>query len=1845
MSGHAAPLRASLAVLSSQRTGAARPAASHEVDAAEQEPRVEPVGSFGHDFGDVAPVRVSNRHDPSERSADRAADALVSDGGPLPLGGARVHTGAAAAGAARALQARAFTYGQDIYFAAGAYQPQTPAGRWLLAHEIAHTRQSLPGVVSRFDDSAPLPGGSAVATTTLDDPDAAATETLDVTEYDVELVPGSRRTKAVAAAARRRSAGYPRDGDPARAPATGEQPPDRERRDRSSGSRVEQARRSATVTGSPRAPATPAAAIKRTTTPAGSAPRLPATPTRLTPAAETATRPSTSPPRAEPEATTKPREQGAGAGAADTSRPGDAGGAGGAAAAGDDGPLRLADILDRPDEAAEAPSPAGTAQAAEPPMPAVSTAPAPSQPIPPAAESPLGAPPAATPAPESAPGTAPAAAPAPFGETRRLAVPVLPPEELESEAGAVGGEEVADPAAVAAKMEGFAAQLETALAASREAVQTKADETREVVRQQAAAARAGVRAEVRRTVAEIRSSSRTLLGELGSSVSAAIARIAGTLAARIAESSDAGVKSQNTIRDIFTGHRTTVGNVVKKATDDAETMRAAKVEAAKKQNRADITTAYRRGKDRMMSYPNTSRGAFVGGAAFDVAEGCAKEMRKQEPDIVAAINEVTAPLPQHFRDQGVAALDGFDTNLPQILGSVLSGTIRTRTDLLGRATQAYTQLAQFTKQTATEITTLADDAVQQANDFLPPAEQQIDRALGAILRSVKTDPQAAIDRAAPPVEEAIALFRSAADPDVDAAAAITGVLTAFLDECVSSTSAGIDEASEASKARFVSVQQGARRAMRGLLERTTDVWEKARAGISTTLTNVGDSSDSVMASVVKTFGDVLGETEQSIRDQLAPSIRDMQGSFDAVLRDAEHDIDSRIVDGLMKNTEALADLGAKMSEAEDEAAFEWDHPVLSALSFIAGIIVGIVKVLALVVVLIAVVIVLAEVLAVSALVAGLILLAGMAVFSISYAFGARLAAGQGFGEALGGAFVDFGKAVPGMLYDMTGIPKLKRAFSDERMSMYERGKLLGEGGTELVLAIFAVRGAAKGIASGFRKLPKIPWRRPVQVPTTPTTPRPAPAPVVEPPAPVATAPAPPPAPRPVTAPKLEPTAPVQTPTPRAGELRGLPGGNQPAPTPRPAPELRVVEGGRGGTPNVPEPAPAAPRAAPSPVTERPPTAPAESAPRPQRPKLEGLEGGNEPSATPKPQPDLRLIKGGGERPPAETPKPPPEPTPPQPQPQRAAAAAGAEGHEPVIGGTTAPQPTRPGTPSEGGMLRPGGRSSVEPRASAGTTGEPRPRPARPGSTRPSTSGGGGQRPGGPRPGRAQAQPGTGRAPGEKIELPGERPAGKVTEPPAERPTGIREPSAEPSTGRIGEPPAERPAGGIKEPGPEQPNAKLSDQPKTSEPSAQAEQAKAEVAKTEKPVEPGAPEKPSPEVVKARERLAELQKQKAVKERELSDLQAKRAKLLKDQNDAIAEMKKAANDELRAKTKAEKDAARGRALEARDRAEGLQPERDKLPSDQGLHDEIKGLKKNIEVESIKADPESRGTLPCFSAETVVQTPDGPRAIADVRVGDMIWTYDFSTRSRVVRRVLQLHRGRTRAFYGIRLRDRVVRATSQHRFWVESEGAWRTAETLTRDMMLLHMDGGMVEVLAAEREAEGDAETFNVSVEEFPMFFVGAGVLVHNQPVDVGLGGRWVVYRATNKRFPNKVYIGQTNELDAKGKPRGIIERGGEHQALAEKRLTLDAEGLKELSKTDRQFYEFMKDAEIEVQVKGMSSKAQADFIEQNNIEIERKVSGADNVMNRRNQITSEAHMKQVVEEIKADPAVKAKGYCP
>jgi len=91
----------------------------------------------------------------------------------------RVHTGTKAAESAKAVNALAYTVGQDIVFAAGQYNPASHQGQRLLAHELAHTVQQAgagPGPISAIsapDDSSEREAES-VADQVMRMPDAGA---------------------------------------------------------------------------------------------------------------------------------------------------------------------------------------------------------------------------------------------------------------------------------------------------------------------------------------------------------------------------------------------------------------------------------------------------------------------------------------------------------------------------------------------------------------------------------------------------------------------------------------------------------------------------------------------------------------------------------------------------------------------------------------------------------------------------------------------------------------------------------------------------------------------------------------------------------------------------------------------------------------------------------------------------------------------------------------------------------------------------------------------------------------------------------------------------------------------------------------------------------------------------------------------------------------------------------------------------------------------------------------------------------------------------------------------------------------------------------------------------------------------------------------------------------------------------------------------------------------------------------------------------------------------------------------------------------------------------------------
>ena len=68
------------------------------------------------------------------------------------FGDVRVHTDAAAATSAKAVQAQAYTVGSHVVFGEGRYQPGSTEGRRTLAHELTHVVQQRQGPV----DGAPL---------------------------------------------------------------------------------------------------------------------------------------------------------------------------------------------------------------------------------------------------------------------------------------------------------------------------------------------------------------------------------------------------------------------------------------------------------------------------------------------------------------------------------------------------------------------------------------------------------------------------------------------------------------------------------------------------------------------------------------------------------------------------------------------------------------------------------------------------------------------------------------------------------------------------------------------------------------------------------------------------------------------------------------------------------------------------------------------------------------------------------------------------------------------------------------------------------------------------------------------------------------------------------------------------------------------------------------------------------------------------------------------------------------------------------------------------------------------------------------------------------------------------------------------------------------------------------------------------------------------------------------------------------------------------------------------------------------------------------------------------------
>ena len=1653
----------------------------------------------------------------------------------------KIHAGPASASAASSVGAQAFTIGRDIYFGAGQYRPATSPGRELIAHELAHTAQNRPNVVSRrvLPGAAVDPASHDPTLPEIDESQASAGVDPQIQAPGVQKGPGDDdaikrhllRSKAKA-----------QQGEPE--------------------------------------PSAPTPSADR-----GAAPKFSVS----------------APPQ--------PR------GVAVPPKPA----APGSAAFG--GPL--------------------TDQATEPPT--QSEAPAAKEPQ---------APPAPDARPEATDGAEPAPAPAVSEEqdggdgSPRLSDLLASPASG-SETAQTGEVEGASTGGAREKLAELAQQLEDHLSEARRGADDRSAGAVAKIRQQAAGARASAHSQIAQAARSIDSGASGLLTDLDSMITSGQSQIEVARKARASEADDKRVERRGKTEGLFTGHRKSVEKTVSDKVEAAETLKNKKKEKAQKRNDEDKKTAYRRGGAKMNSYPGTMRGAYIGGAAFDVAEAVALKIKEQEPEVLSAVDDLIAPLPQYFRESGKKALDGFDVNLPKILDGIDAGGRATAGDVNKKAGEASQGLGQMGERARTDISQAAQAAVTEVNALGPQVDAQIDAALGQALAVARQSPRQAVERAALPIEEAIEEFRSAESGDVEAASQLTEGLTAFLDEGVAANGAALDKLVDASGTRFAKIAAGAGRVLKSDHARAEKFFTNSKAEAAKSVQKKVDGADATFAGTISAFDAECEKGDGKIKEQLTPVVDKLDGDFQACLDDAERKIDDRIAEGFSKNAMALQELGRDMEEAAQDAAFHYDHPIvagaLDGLEFLGGLIAGILGVL----IFILVIMVIAEVLGVSALVVGVAFLAFSIGFAIGSAFGARLAAGQGVGEAFTGALGDFAHAAPGMLYDMTGIPKIVKAFSSERMRPGERGELLGEGGTELVLALLMVRGAVKGgptayqnIKARFRPpvpefvapkpvaLPELIARAPALEPTPAAPPAPATT-VVEPvPAPQAT-----PVTQPVAAPQATPTAPTLEP-------QSLIEAPKPVPPEKLADVIDISSARK---------APAAPTRAPEPLSE---PAPPKSGPRrveaPPKEKLADVIDINSakkpPTSAPEPGPAQKPGATAPENKPAEvrdirSARPLRGKKPAAAQPQSAEANVQVQELEPTgTEGAVVRQGTQvePNAPNTG--QRPGGQATLEVRNAAG--GGPKPGQGAPRVEPLRSAGGGGGQGGGVRGG------------GGSVE--GPSPEGPVKEGPtgsAKKPSSRQgfEPKSRVTHEKYGDGTVVRSAGGkttvrfdggkevtfADEFGKLEPTTRPAP-----EPAKAAEPAKAEAPKTPQAEEPGkaAEQKPAsdPAVEEKRASLKEqVEKLRADRERAVEREQTLRDRIERARSDAEKAQEEgeaaAAARPRNAGTRQAAEAAKERidaAKARRARAEAELPKAEENARE--AQRRLSQKEREQHLFELKSNPKAGEEWPCFSGDTLVWTDLGPKPIATIVAGDFVRAFDFEDQTAKLRRVKAAFVNATVHFYDLRLDDEILSVTGRHRFWLPERCEWVMANSLRAGDELLHMDGSCRTIASVTYRDIAQASSYDLNVEDLSNYFVGLGVLAHNTGGKLPFGDN-LVYRGTNPnaKFKGKFYIGKTNDRDI---------REGAHQAEARRNLARD-----DLSPKEREFWEFKEGMELKPEMEGLRED-QATYFEQKKITVEAQRDRA-NLMNRDLVEVSEPRMKTLEQQIANDAMVREQGLCP
>ena len=135
--------------------------------------------------------------------------------------------------------------------------------------------------------------------------------------------------------------------------------------------------------------------------------------------------------------------------------------------------------------------------------------------------------------------------------------------------------------------------------------------------------------------------------------------------------------------------------------------------------------------------------------------------------------------------------------------------------------------------------------------------------------------------------------------------------------------------------------------------------------------------------------------------------------------------------------------------------------------------------------------------------------------------------------------------------------------------------------------------------------------------------------------------------------------------------------------------------------------------------------------------------------------------------------------------------------------------------------------------------------------------------------------------------------------------------------------------------------------------------------------------------------------------------------------------------------------------------------------------------------------------CFVANTMVDTPDGPRPIEDLKEGDLVLAFDHVTgevTTSTVKGVMRFDEY-DETLHEIKIGERVFRVTEDHPFYID--GKYTQVKDIAVGTKALSLQGELVPVLMnGPTDQKKKPPVFNLTVAEHSNYFVD-GTLVHNK----------------------------------------------------------------------------------------------------------------------------------------------------